>query len=308
MPSIILKLEGCSWFKTSPNSVTIFERSAKEIPHKPIEIKPHPKGVIVDDVASLSKQTQAKKVSSFLKTEFDRMGDKSIDDISKGVSFDMNKDPKQLNWEESEEIIKMFKKISFIAPRTDGLQPIGEERIRRSLEKIVAPEYLSVITRKPQVYSGGFPFQVEVSVAYGGNAGRMTNETVQVVTEGEGDEPQVRKIEIMRFANRAPLLFDSGGCAITKAVQTIDWKRYGIKDFENSPITIFVNLISVHIPYTSAGKQAISDEDEIMEELRLALMDAGRKTGMFIAGKRKEQEKKRLQSLCFILKRTWNTG
>ena len=195
----------------------------------------------------------------------------------------------------------MFKKISFIAPRTDGLQPIGEDRIRRSLEKIVAPEYLSVITRKPQVYSGGFPFQVEVSVAYGGNSGRITNETVSVVNEGDDDEssPQVRKIEIMRFANRAPLLFDSGGCAITKAVQTIDWKRYGIKDFENSPITIFVNLISVHIPYTSAGKQAISDEEEIMEELRLALMDAGRKTGMFIAGKRKEQEKKMKREMFY---------
>ena len=227
------------------------------------------------------------------------MGDKSIDDISKGVSFDLNKDPKQLTWEESEEIIKMFKKMNFIAPRTDGLQPNGEDRIRKSLEKIVAPEYLSVITRKPQVYSGGFPFQVEVSVAYGGNAGRMGAETVQVVSDVEDDAPQVRKIEIMRFANRAPLLFDSGGCAITKAVQTIDWKRYGIKDFENSPITIFVNLISVHIPYTSAGKQAISDEDEIMEELRLALMDAGRKTGIFIAGKRKEQEKKMKREMFY---------
>ena len=286
-------------FIAPDKSVTIFERSAKEIPHKPVEIKPHPKGVTVDEIATLSKYTQAKKVSSFLKTEFDRMGDKGIDDIAKGVSFDLNKDPKQLTWEESEEIIKMFKKMNFIAPRTDGLQPIGEERIRKSLEKIVAPEYLSVITRKPQVYSGGFPFQVEVSVAYGGNAGRMGAETVQVVSEGEGDAPQVRKIEIMRFANRAPLLFDSGGCAITKAVQTIDWKRYGIKDFENSPITIFVNLISVHIPYTSAGKQAISDEDEIMEELRLALMDAGRKTGIFIAGKRKEQEKKMKREMFY---------
>ena len=274
-------------------SVTVFERSAKEIPQKPIEIKPHPKGVTVDEVATLSKYTQAKKVGSFLKTEFDRMGDKSVDEIAKGVSFDLNKDPKQLGWEESEEIVKMFKKMNFIAPRTDGLQPIGEDRISKSLGKIVEPEYLSVVTRKPQVYSGGFPFQVEVSVAYGGNAGRMSSETVQVVSDADDESaPHVRKIEIMRFANRAPLLFDSGGCAITKAVQSIDWKRYGIKDFENSPITIFVNLISVHIPYTSAGKQAISDEDEIMEELRLALMDAGRKTGIFISGKRKEQEKR----------------
>src|SRR3989344_4391724 len=174
-------------FIAPDKSVTVFERSAKEIPQKPVEIKPHPKGVTVDEIATLSRYTQAKKVGSFLKTEFDRMGDKGIEDIAKGVSFDLNKDPKQLTWEESEEIIKMFKKMNFIAPRTDGLQPIGEERIRKSLEKIVAPEYLSVITRKPQVYSGGFPFQVEVSVAYGGNSGRITNETVSVVNEGDDE-------------------------------------------------------------------------------------------------------------------------
>ena len=112
-------------------------------------------------------------------------------------------------------------------------------------------------------------------------------------------EKQKKKMEIMRFANRAPLLFDTGGCAITKAVQSIDWKRYGVKNFETSPITIFVNLISVHIPYTSAGKQAISDEEEIMEELRLALMDSGRKAAAYIAGKRREMEKKMKKELFF---------
>lgn len=269
-------------------STTTFNRSAKDIPERPLEIKPHPKGANVDEVITFSKSTQAKKISSFLKSEFDRMGDKAVEEISKGVSFDLEKDPHALEWDEAEEIVKIFKKISFIAPRTDGLIPIGEDRIKKSIESIVQPEYMSVITRKPQVYKGGFPFLVEVGIAYGGNAGRLSAETIEV--EGQAAQ-QVRKIEIMRFANRAPLLFDTGGCAITKAVQSIDWKRYGIKDYENTPLTIFVNLISVHIPYTSAGKQAISDEDEIMEELRLALMDAGRKTGMYISSKLREQEK-----------------
>lgn len=272
-----------------PDKTSItFNRSAKEIPKKPLEMKPHPKGATVDEVATLAKYTEAKKVSSFLKTEFDRIGEKAITEIAKGVSFDLNKDPHQLEWEEAEEIYKMFKKISFIAPKTDGLIPIGEERVKKSLQTIVEPEYLNVVTRKPQVYKGGFPFQVEVAIAYGGKAGRETSDSS---SKNQGFEGPQRKIEIMRFANRAPLLFDSGGCAITKAVQSIDWKRYGIKDFENAPMTVFVNLISVHIPYTSAGKQAISDEEEVMEELRLALMDAGRKTGLFISSKLREQEK-----------------
>lgn len=269
----------------------VFKRTHKEIPQKPTEMKPHPKGVKVDELVTLAKYSSERKVSSFLKSNFDRLGDKSIEELSKGVRFDLNKDPKHLSWEEAEEIVSQFKKMQFIAPRTDGLIPIGEDRIRKSLESIVKPEFISVVTRKPSVYSGGFPFQVEVGIAYGGNAGRMgeTNE------EGQ----QQRKIEIMRFANRAPLLFDTGGCAITKAVQSIDWKRYGMKDYENAPLTVFVNLISVHIPYTGAGKQAISDEEEIMEELRLALMDTGRRIYTYIGHQRRQAEKEAKRKMFY---------
>ncbi len=269
----------------------VFKRTYREIPVRPIEMKPHPKGVKVDELSTLAKYSGERKVSSFLKNNFDRFGDKAVEDIAKNVSFDINKDPRQLTWEEAEEVVNQFKKITFIAPRTDGLIPIGEPQIRKSLESIVKPEFISVVTRKPSVYSGGFPFQVEVGIAYGGNAGRMGE------TSEEGQ--QQRKIEIMRFANRAPLLFDTGGCAITKAVQSIDWKRYGMKDYENAPLTLFVNLISVHIPYTSAGKQAISDEDEIMEELRLALMDTGRKIFTFIGFQRRLAEKEAKRKMFY---------
>ncbi len=210
------------------------------------------------------------------------MGDKAIQEITKMVSFDMNMDPKRLEWNDSEEIIKAFKHINFIAPTTDGLSPIGDDQIETSLKSIVQPEFLKVITRKPQVYSGGFPFQVEVAVAFGGNAGRSNS-------NGNGENQ--KRMEVMRFANKAPLLFDGGGCAITKAVQTIEWKRYGIQNIDEAPLTVFVNIISVHIPYTSAGKQAISDEAEVLEEIRLALMDSGRKISRFIIGKKREKEK-----------------
>lgn len=271
---------------------TIFKRTLKDIPRQPTEMQPHPKGVTVDELTTLSKYTDTRSVKTFLKNSFDRMGDKAIQQIQKGVSFDLNKDPKQLSWEEAEEVVKMFKQINFIAPRTDGLRPIGDDRIKKSLQSIVKPEFLSVVTRRASVYSGGFPFQVEVGIAYGGEAGKYIG-----TLDDEGRKE--RKMEIMRFANRAPLLFDTGACAITKAVQTVDWKRYGVKNFESAPITVFVNLISVHIPYTSAGKQAISDEDEIMEELRLALMDSGRRAAAYISGKRKEQEKKLKRELFY---------
>ena len=261
-----------------------FNRTMKTVPKRPVEVKPHPKGVTVDELLTMAKATQARKVVSFIKNDFDRTGEKAVEEVQNAVSFDLNTDPAKLSWEQAEEIIKAFQKINFIAPTTDGLRPIGEERVIASLKNIVEPEFLEVNTRRPQVYKGGFAFQVEVGLAYGGNAGKASEEKTE-------DGKIVRKVEVMRFANRVPLLFDAGGCALQKAVNSIDWKRYGIRDAETAPLTIFIHLVSVHIPYTGAGKQAVSDEEEIMEELRLALMDVGRKTYRFVANQRREAEK-----------------
>ena len=94
----------------------------------------------------------------------------------------------------------------------------------------------------------------------------------------------------MRFANRVPLLFDAGGCAITNTVRSIDWKRYKLKTFDEEPIVVLVNLVSVHIPYTGAGKQAIAEEQEIMDEIKNAVMEAARKIQIHISGKRREKD------------------
>ena len=92
-------------------------------------------------------------------------------------------------------------------------------------------------------------------------------------------------------ANRAPLLFDAGGCALTEAVKTIDWGRYGLKNIDNMPVTLFINLVSVFVPYTGAGKQAVANEDEIIEELRFAVMEVARDLDRYISGKSKDEQR-----------------
>ena len=87
-----------------------------------------------------------------------------------------------------------------------------------------------------------------------------------------------------------PLLFDTGGCAITETVKAMDWKRYNIKDFDEEPIAVLINLVSVHVPYTSAGKQAISLEEDVMSEIKFALMEASREVQKYISGKKKAHE------------------
>ena len=284
-------------FENPFQEVTKYERIVKTLPKIPKQVKPHPKGVTVDELLSLARYTPARKVSSYLMTTFDRFGQTAVDQISKLIPFDINKDPRKLTWEEAEEIVLAIKKVKFIAPNTNNLVPIGENFIEKSLKSIVSPEFCFVYTRKPSVYRGGYAFQVEVALAFGGNAGRLVSVSSPKAKKRkdaveEDEVKEVRVSEIIRYSNKSPLLFDAGGCAITKTVQSVDWKRYGIQNFESAPITVFVNLISVHIPYTSAGKSAIADEDEIIAEVKLALMDVSRRLGKFIIDKRREAEKK----------------
>lgn len=262
---------------------TVFERSSEKVPKTPKEIKPHPKGIEVDDILGMAKETKARRANSFLVSEFSRVSNAKVKEIQEMVNFDLKKNPRRLTWAECEELVRAIDKVKFLAPPTDGLQPIDEEHIREAVLNILDPEFEVVLTRSPKVHSGGIPFQIEVAIAYGGHAGRNI---------GDGT-----RAEIMRFANRAPLLFDAGGCAITKAVNDIDWKRYGIKDFENSPVTVFINLISTYVPYISAGKQSIAHEREIVKEIKFALMDVGRKFQMFHSKKRKAIEKEARRQL-----------
>ena len=255
-----------------------FERTSKRIPKSPKEMKPHPKGMDTDELLNRAKRTQARRVSGFLETEFSRISKSKADEIQDKCNFDLKKNPRKLSWQEAEEITQAFETVEFMAPPVEGLSPIGEKQIENAVLKILKPEFHCILTRKPNVYGGGVPFQVEVAIAFGGESGRKTG------LDGT-------KVEIMRFANKTPLLFDYGGCAISQAVSSVEWKRYGIRDFDNSSITIFVNMVSAHVPYTSAGKQSVSAEDELMKEIRMALMEVGRRFQRFHSRKRRALER-----------------
>ncbi|ODS36351.1 MAG: DNA topoisomerase VI subunit B [Candidatus Altiarchaeales archaeon WOR_SM1_86-2] len=258
---------------------TVFERTSSRIPDLPVEVKPHPGGVKVDDLVQMAKASVARNTTSFLLKSFSRMSRGKVREIQEHVSFNLKKRPGLLKWAECEEIIDAFRRVKFLAPSLEGLSPIGEEQINASVLSILDPEFEAVLTRKPKVHSGGIGFQIEVAVAYGRGAGKKGGEN--------GDE---KGAEIMRFANRAPLLFDAGGCAITQAVRSIDWRRYDIGDFNKAPITVVVNLISTYIPYTSAGKQSVANEENIEKEIRSALQELGRKFTQFHSKRRRSQE------------------
>ena len=250
---------------------TVFPRSIESIPQRPRPTKPHPLGLSVNDLLDFAHVSKSRKISSFLVETFARLSqDKVVElkGIAKGVDFE--KEPKALSWAEAEGLVNAIKSVKWVAPDASYIIAIGKPQVEKAIGNILAPDFISVVERKPRVFRGGVPFIVEAAVAFGGGAGKKT---------AEGYEGN-----ILRFANKVPLLFDSGSCAITQSVKSIDWRRYGI-DMEKQPVSVFVNISSIYIPYSGVGKESVSQEDEIMEEIKLAVMEAARGVQRYVSGR-----------------------
>ena len=107
------------------------------------------------------------------------------------------------------------------------------------------------------------------------------HEAMQNVRLDEG-----QTMNLLRFANRVPLQFQPGACAITQTVMATNWRSYGLTQsrggLPSGPITVMVHMASVWVPFTSESKEAVAGYTEIQKELRLALQTVGRKLGMYL--------------------------
>jgi len=263
--------------------MTVFENATDKVPERPKPMPLHPWGIMADDILALAKITKARNLLTFLSTELSRVSKRKAEEVCKIAGVSQNKKPIDLTWGEAEKIVSAFKQVKLLAPPTSGLRPIGAQEIEKGMKQILNPEFVSTITRPPKVYRGGLPFIVEVGLAYGGNAGKP-------VGGKNADGEEEVGMDLIRFANRAPLIFDQGGCAITMATKNIDWRRYGV-DTETAPLTLFVNLSSAYVPYTSAGKQSIADEPEVVEEIRAGIMETARELRKYLYRKIRSKEK-----------------
>ncbi len=253
----------------------LFVRALQSMPERANVSKLHPLGLTTNDLLELAHISLESRLSLFLTNGFARFSKGKLAELQAllpEINFD--KDPKGLAWDEAEKIVSKFKDIKWLSPDASSIIPIGEEQIMAALVNILNPEQINITERKPKVFKGGFPFIIEAAIAYGGNSGKKNIEGY------EGN--------ILRFANRVPLLFDSGTCAITEAVRSVQWKRYGI-DLDNYPVSIFVNVSSVYIPYSGVGKESISPESEIVDEIKLACMDVARGLQRFLSGKQRSK-------------------
>ncbi len=98
-------------------------------------------------------------------------------------------------------------------------------------------------------------------------------------------------MNVLRYANRVPLQFQGGGCAITQTVMSTNWRSYGLGQsrgqLPRGPITVMVHMASVWVPFTSESKEAVASYPEIQKELRLALQAVGRKMKMYLTRRKR---------------------
>lgn len=270
----------CRVLYLPPGQETItYERAVHELPEEAKEIKPHPYGVELGRLMRMFQDSPDRHIATALKNDFSRLTPKVVDDILKMAGVSPRARPRDLDTPAIERVHKAFTKVKIMAPPTNCLSPVGEEALLKGLRARFKADYYDAVTRPPAVYRGN-PFQVEVALAHGGSL------------------PTDELIEVFRFANRVPLQYQASACAVTKAVMSVDWRAYGLQMSKGAlpagPMVLMLHIASVWVPFTSESKEAIAHYPEIVKELRLALMEVGRRLGLHIRrGKREAAEAKK---------------
>ncbi len=258
-----------------------YPRAAHELPPAAAEIQPHPHGVELGLMLRMLKETRARNVGAFLKQDFCRVGPKTADGILEAARLPASRSPRHVSQDEVQRLLEAIAAARIPAPPTDCLSPIGEELILAGLRQRFPADFHTGVTRPPAVYRGN-PFQIEVGLAYGGQL------------------PADELAQVLRFANRVPLLYQASACAISKSVLASNWRAYGLQQsrgaLPSGPLVIFVHMASVWVPFTSESKEAIAHYPEIVREVRLALQEAGRRLQRHIRRGAREHEAWKKQS------------
>ncbi len=263
---------------TDPEEKRFVLKRVIEVPsRRSTAVKPYPLGLELGEIQQIVIATSAKNMSDFLSQEFSRISRKTAGEILVIAGIDEKRDPHSLAPEDIRLMMEAFRKVQIMAPPSDSLCPLGQEFIRKGLLNVYGelhPSFYSKPVMRPPAVHNGNPFSVECGIVYG------------------GDLPADSQITIIRYANKVPLLFQPGACAITKAVSETDWRSYGLEQRSGSgipfgPMMILVHVLGTRLPYTSESKEAIASVPEIVDEIKSALRIAGRSLKTYMNKKEK---------------------
>ncbi len=262
-----------------------FERVSQEVIACPVVVKPHPHGI---EFGQLKRMTAASdlNLADFLMEHFSRVGKKTAQEMCDRAYLKSTVQVSGLSTDQQKTLLSAMQEISVPAPlTTQCLSPIGEELIRRGLDKEFQMDFVAARTRPAAVFSG-HSFVVEAAIGYGG----------KLPSEGNAI--------ILRFANRVPLMYQQGACAITQSVANVNWKVYNLSQqgLPMGPVLILVHVASTNVPFTSESKDAIASIPEIEREIVLALQDLGRDLKLFVSRRdRNKVAEDRARAVCAII-------
>ena len=245
-------------------------RVTDELPRPVKDIKPHPHGLEIGTLQRLLRDASAPSEGGgartplryFLRNTFSAMSNSRCEEVISLAGLDATRKPASLKPDDVNSLLAAFSKVRLPSPPTDCLSPIEDLLIKKGLSKAIDSRFVSTVTREPRVTNGN-PFQVEVGLIFGGDL--------------PGDQP----IQVLRFANRVPLMYQQGGCLLTKALESVDWKRYGLdhpggRGIPKGPAAVLIHLASTNVQFTSEAKEALSDNVDVFDEIRLAMLEVGR--------------------------------
>ena len=267
-------------FVTPEGEKKLYKRASSQLPVQTREIKPHPYGVELGALIKMLHDTKARTLQSFLHSDFSRVSMRVAKAICEKAKVSERSRPSRIARQEADNLHKAINQTKIMSPPTDCLSPIGDEEILAGLKKQIKADFYTAVTRPPAVYRGN-PFQIEAALAYGGSI------------------PADGLAQMLRYANRVPLLYQQAACAVTRSVLSTSWRNYALQQSAGAlpagPLVILAHMASVWVPFTSESKEAIAHYPEIIKEIKLALQECGRKLALFIRRRRKtaESEKKK---------------
>jgi len=180
------------------------------------------------------------------------------------------------------ELLEAMRETDIMSPPTGCLAPITDELVLSGLKKEFDADFYAAATRDASVH-GGDPFIVEAGIAYG------------------GDLEDGGTVDVMRFANRVPLVYQRGACATTDVVKSINWRNYGLDQpggsgIPNGPAVVMVHVASTNVPFTSESKDAVANVPEIESEIELAIREAARDLKSYLNKRRSMQQRREKQN------------
>ncbi len=268
------------------NKKHTYKRVTQKLPKLPKSIAPHPHGTELGTLIKMLSRTKSKTLYNFFRNDFSKVGDTVARDIL--FSFQVRKaglkqtmKPTEVTKQQAESLLTAMQTAKLQRPPTECLSPIGEENLIKGLSKEYKADFVTACTRSVSVYRA-IPFQVEVGLLY------------------SSELPEEQSIDLIRYANKVPMMYQQSECAIHKAVVGTQWRRYGLNQPKGSlpigPAILTVHIASVWVPFISEGKQAIASYPEIVKEMKLALSDVGRRLYRYVSAQRKKYaEEKRIK-------------